>query len=67
MGFDGIPAGTIRSPRGNSDLDADIPPERWCATFGHRWKSFADGEACITCWAERPAKSARERVASPSA
>jgi hypothetical protein len=65
MGFDGIPAGTIRSPRGNSDFDAKIDPERWCATFGHKWKQFSDGEACLTCWKER-AKSAKEPVVRSS-
>lgn len=51
MGFDGIPAGTIRSPRGNSDLDANISPEQWCENVGHTWRRFAGERVCVTCWA----------------
>lgn len=50
MGFDGIPAGTIRSPRGNADLDPDFEPERWCASVGHTWRKMGGEEVCVTCW-----------------
>lgn len=50
MGFDGIPAGTIRSPRGNSDLDANIKAEDWCYNVGHTWRMIGDEKTCVTCW-----------------
>jgi len=54
MGLDGIPAGTIRSPRGNSDLDPEIDPKKWCGAIGHRPKKFADGTFCVNCWEQIP-------------
>jgi len=53
MGFDGIPVGAIRSPRGNADMDAKIEPETWCQRVGHSYRKFSDGEACINCWRDR--------------
>jgi hypothetical protein len=51
---DGIGAGAIRSPRTNSELDAEIDAKVWCQRVGHSFRKFADGECCINCWTNKP-------------
>lgn len=53
MGFDGIPPGTIRSPRGNSDTGSRLTAEQWCkgaprdSPF-HHW-SNTQNKFCTIC------------------
>ena len=46
-GIEGIPVGTLRYSYSH------IPANRWCATFGHKWRGKEGEEWCITCFHDK--------------
>jgi hypothetical protein len=54
-GFDGIPVGTIRS------TFSHIPADRWCKTFGHKWRGTEGEEYCITCFIDKKEANGKEK------